>query len=1261
MNKNQSIPDPEKPLESSGSAFQVAEELRQVVRRSNRRWKRLILLETIAWLIAAPLGYLWVVFLLDNILHLPVIGRVLAIAFFSLILIGFLAHCLRQWRQARFTDDQVALAIERRTAVPMENRLINLIQLSRDTGSQPLSQAAVAENYRHLQRIRLEQAARSFPALLYSGIALLLVMIGVMFWAFQREQFTNAATRIFLPFARVAPVYRTLLDVQPGDIRIKQGEDVTIRVRIEGNIPAALAIFRQINDRRTSEEIPVPKGADQISYTFKAVAQSFDYAVRGGDYVSPFYTIEIPVPCELKRLESVLHYPAYIRQPDRKQENTAGDLEALAGTRADLRFIFSQPIAEAAMLVEIPPIPAGDASVTNPAANLRRIPLTLVSATEFSGALTFQDLSGYRLEMVAPGQPANRSRKYDLRVLADLPPDLQLSGIDAQTEMAADSAIPVTIIARDDYGLTEAGIFFRAVTSSSGPVAAEPADASATASVQSESTNAWQALQAWPVANQALLFQTNLTLSAQALNIAEGDTVELAARGRDNDPLKKGQWTAGPSLSVTIGGAGTALQRIYEQILQTEADLRAVIQSHEKEVERDGQWVRKLDPDSGLRWDDKKNNDELAAAMREQARSQAELREKSSGIARRMVEEAGDLRLAVGMLADTEMIRAVRMFESVAGKDAPREKRSVLADARLTQERIIRSLREMLDQYILFRQDWELSNMVPFVKMLAERQQRMVGESGAYAGLPPAAAPDAALRKGANRRQLKLLKLAGLAQTAFAGIGGRVTQLNPALAKAFTGAAADFDAAGAGVKPTMRKAADCLEGGQWVEAATNQQSAVTALVAIHARLIKVQADAVQQALAEVKNLAAESAEAQKEIARLQAGTNQNALLFNPDQADLGEVIRMQKMAEELKKKKQTRGQDGKFDYLFGNARDSNFSSRPTNTDFSILSLATNPSGQVSSPNFSDRAPNSAKIDPITEKFQDLVGDLLEEADDLREKYETYNVSLPGQGVEKGDIGKQAGDLNAINAAAATGNMKPPTQNIGGASRSGRQGARAHGTVIGDESVNRRGRDEVQEGQESVADQAGKLKETKSGDVQKDASTGVGGKEVDTEESSFSEKNAGEWKDDMVSRLKAPKDKNKIVERQGKALHPQVAEMMRDLTSTQEQMIERIKAIKKQLDNLYLPTDHLDEMAAELDANLERLRQSPDAEIFRMQMETLDKLKGAIVVFNRPASDFQPSLAQPQAVRGQILDEPPWPTMPGYEEAVKHYYENLALP
>src|SRR5205807_3727716 len=124
---------------------------------------------------------------------------------------------------------------------------------------------------------------------------------------------------------------------------------------------------------------------------------------------------------------------------------------------------------------------------------------------------------------------------------------------------------------------------------------------------------------------------------------------------------------------------------------------------------------------------------------------------------------------------------------------------------------------------------------------------------------------------------------------------------------------------------------------------------------------------------------------------------------------------------------------------------------------------------------SDREGNTVKPH-VQEEFEDLVGKLIEEADEMQEKYESYNLNAAFNINEPGEVGKQAGDLNSTAAAAATGNKKPPTVNVGGASRSGRRGARAHGLVVGNESINRRGRDKVQEGQEKVGDQAGTIRE-----------------------------------------------------------------------------------------------------------------------------------------------------------------------------------------
>src|SRR5207244_428273 len=108
----------------------MAEQLRTLVLRNARRWRRLLLLEGIGLGVSLPLAYLWLFILVDNQLHLPIWARLVA-CLGLLAGIGVLAYRLFQRsRLLRLSEDQVALAIEKQTVGGIDNRLINALQLA---------------------------------------------------------------------------------------------------------------------------------------------------------------------------------------------------------------------------------------------------------------------------------------------------------------------------------------------------------------------------------------------------------------------------------------------------------------------------------------------------------------------------------------------------------------------------------------------------------------------------------------------------------------------------------------------------------------------------------------------------------------------------------------------------------------------------------------------------------------------------------------------------------------------------------------------------------------------------------------------------------------------------------------------------------------------------------------------------------------------------------------------------------------------------
>lgn len=1217
-------------------------ELQQLVERNTRRWKLLIALEMLAVLVAAPLAYLWVVFSLDILVHLPRWGRVATSALFFAVL-GVLARWLwRRWKEVRLTEDQVALAIEQQSP-GASNRLINSLQISREAGSggSDYGPAVLRENYASLQALHLQQAAKLRPAVIRLAVAGLMIAIGVGFYVFKQQHFTNAAARIFQPFAQIAPLYRTLLAVEPGDVQAAPGSSVRVRVRITGERPARLAVRQVIGETSTVIQVPVPAGALAVDHTFPNLQRSLTYTVTGGDFTTPVHTIEVPLPPQVNLVRATLHLPDYTRLTPQKIETSGGDLEALHGTRAALTFVLDQPADQAVLLLE-GGLSKGE---TNPAAP-RQFELRRLGPTEFSGELTFADVAAYQVRVQRGKQAPGPSLRYGLRVLPDQPPQLALSGLDKQTEVQLGSVLPLKLTASDDYGLTEVGLFARKVTA-----AAAPARGATNASASEAS---WQAVSQWPQAALPREFKLDHALAIAALGMVEGEKVEIALRARDADPAKAGAWTTGESSTLLIGGEGTVFQVLYEQILQSEADLKQLITRQQQGVAFAAGWIQKFDPASGVRWDDAKQVAALATAMREGAKTQEELRQTAGATARNFVSAVGTLRFSLGMLADTEMVRLTRILESVATQDTPPAKRAALAEARFTAERTTASLNEMLGQYVAFRQNWELANMTPFLKMLADRELAFRDESAAQAGKP--AAPPAA--RSAAARQAKVLTLAGLAQTALAGVGERVTPVDAPLGQAFTAAAVALDSSGA--KTAMQQAVAELTPGRWSAAAAAQTKAATALAEIHAKLKQAGAEALARAMKELELKESQLA-AQKALEKMMPGSGVATETFRQDLANISQVVEMRETAAGKKQAaNESPDKTAMPPISAALAAAMKTVESDARTDVSVLTLGTK--AEATKKLSPDNLPPNAMVAPLVpDKIDDLIGKLLDEADEMGEKFDSLSVNSGLISADPGEVGKLAGRMNSSGATSTTGNKKPPTTNIGGMSATGRQGARSYGKVAGSESPNMRGRDKVQEGQFEAPDQEGVLKEKKTDDMQKDQSTGIGGKRVESDDTKFSLSNKGEWQDKFADRMQKPQAVNHIVERQGKPLDPKVAALLRDLDGDQKQLIERANALRKELKNLYLPTDHLDDLIARLNQNLEKLREAPTAETFRTQQELLDRLRSEARVFQRAHTGFQPSLPRNQQVRGRILDEPAGPVLPRYEQVVKEYYRRLAAP
>ena len=307
----------------------------------NRRWwKCVVALEVLGLAVALPVACLLAVILLDQWLHLSILGRVLA---FAGVLVGLAAatgYLVRCWavrllhggrgRPGHGTTDP-----RRRPQPAHQRRAAGGVS---GPGAQELSRAVVAENVAALQQLRLEKAAQARSALLCSCAGLGALLVGAGLWLWHAESFTNSMARILMPLASIEPVYRTTLTVEPGDVAA--AGDVPIRVIIQGERPSSLILFRNAAGHRSTEVIPVPAEAGQpVPFVLKDVVKDTEYAVRGNDFTSPTYRVTVPRQTGFTRLRVTYAFPAYTGLGTRSFDAATGDLEALQGTLRPARLL----------------------------------------------------------------------------------------------------------------------------------------------------------------------------------------------------------------------------------------------------------------------------------------------------------------------------------------------------------------------------------------------------------------------------------------------------------------------------------------------------------------------------------------------------------------------------------------------------------------------------------------------------------------------------------------------------------------------------------------------------------------------------------------------------------------------------------------------------------------------------------------------------------------------------------------------------------
>ena len=330
------------------------------------------------------------------------------------------------------------------------DRLVNLLQLAdgkRSHAPAPLVDQAVqnlADDLDDVSFDEVEDFGRARHALRLASLPLAGVLA---FLLVAPSTFIGASERLLAPgteFDRPAPFQLSLV---PGDARLVRGDSLQITVHATGTAPESLELQMRDSTGEAIDRIQLqPDSAGTFRHTLPSVRQSFRYRAHAAPVYTDWHRATVINRPLVRQIQLTVTPPNYTDLPSRKLDPNVGDVTALPGSQVSVSATLGGPPVEAARL----------------AFNDGRTRPLSTNGTSAEGTFTLQREGTYALRLESSAGTTNRDPiQYRTSLQADARPSVSFLQPDGTTNLDDDLLQTLRVQLSDDYGFTQAKLYYR--------------------------------------------------------------------------------------------------------------------------------------------------------------------------------------------------------------------------------------------------------------------------------------------------------------------------------------------------------------------------------------------------------------------------------------------------------------------------------------------------------------------------------------------------------------------------------------------------------------------------------------------------------------------------------------------------------------------------------------------------------------------------------------------------------------------------------
>jgi hypothetical protein len=406
-------------------------ELSAILRRVRARWRAITALRAWTWAAGAAAGVLLLALVTHQLLApegtaLVALWGVAACA--ALACVSWLIVPLRHAPG----DRQVARLVEE-CCPELEDALVTAIA-ERDTATRRTMLAAVIgdalRRCRNLDLDRIVSRASLRRAAMRASAATVALFVLGFFSA-------GPAGRAASVFAVYLFPERVVLEVLPGDVKMRAGQTLRVRARVPGTSGGVVPVLRYGDGKEWREtRMETEKDGTGFGFSFEAVEQPFTYAVTAATARSRDYRVTVVRPPRVERIDLHYSYPSAFGLKPRLEEDS-GDIYGPVGTRVRISVHTDKPVTSAALTL-------GEG---------KRLMLEH-GGDGAQGELVIAEDGSYRVALAdADGLTNPGDTEYFIRTLEDRPPDVRVIRPAGDRQVTPIEEVVIEARADDDFGV----------------------------------------------------------------------------------------------------------------------------------------------------------------------------------------------------------------------------------------------------------------------------------------------------------------------------------------------------------------------------------------------------------------------------------------------------------------------------------------------------------------------------------------------------------------------------------------------------------------------------------------------------------------------------------------------------------------------------------------------------------------------------------------------------------------------------------------